>query len=163
MTVLQRLYASGGDAVLIPTIELTCSAWDAPLRICHGFDDVTATDENGVSKLYRAGAIEVALPKRDTSGTQVLVFAIDNVTGSAQRLIDQALEAAARMQLVFRQYVSTDLSAPADRALRFEVRDVTMEGSVVQVSAAFFDLINTAWPRNYYTADFAPGLKYFQR
>ena len=163
MTILQRLYASGGDAVLIPTIELLCAAWDEPLRICHGFDDVTALDEDGASKHYRAGAIEIALPKRDTSGTQVLVFAIDNVTGSAQRLLDQALEASARVQLVYRQYVATDLSAPADRPLRFEVRDVTMEGGVVQVSAAFFDLINTAWPRKYYTADFAPGLKHFQR
>ena len=25
-----------------------------------------------------------------------------------------------------------------------------------------FDLINTAWPRNFYTLDFAPGLKYFR-
>ena len=37
-----------------------------------------------------------------------------------------------------------------------------MEGTILKVNAAFFDMINTAWPRKFYTADFAPGLKYFQ-
>jgi hypothetical protein len=35
-----------------------------------------------------------------------------------------------------------------------------MQGSVIQIQAGFFDLLNTAWPRDKYTASFAPGLKY---
>ena len=163
MTILQRLYASGGTEVLIPTVELTCAAWPESLRLCHGFEDVTAVDEEGISKTYEAGAIEIALPKIDTSGTQLLTFGLDNVDGRAQRLQDEALEARQRVRLTLRQYLSTDLSAPAERPLRFDVRDIAMEGSSVRVTAAFFDLINTAWPRVYYTADFAPGIQYFQR
>lgn len=163
MTILSRLYASGGTEVLIPTLELECTAWAAPERICHGFEDITATDENGVAKTYQAGGIQLALPKRDTTGTQLLTFAVDNVSGRAQQLLDASIEAQARVRLTFRQYLSTDLSAPADRPLKFDVRDMVMQGSVVQITAAFFDLINTAWPRRYYTAEFAPGIKYFVR
>lgn len=163
MTILRRLYASGGTEVLIPTLELTCDAWDGAERICHGFSDVTAVDENGVSKTYRAGGIEIALPKIDTTGSQMLTFAIDNVSGRAQQLVDLSTDLQQKISITFRQYISTDLSAPADNPLHFVVRDVVMEGSIVQLSAEFFDMINTAWPRNYYTADFAPGIKYFSR
>lgn len=163
MTILSRLYASGGTEVLIPTLELTCSAWDGAERICHGFTDVTALDEHGVSKTYRAGGIEIALPKVDTTGTQVLTFAVDNVSGRAQQLVDLSTDAQQKILLTFRQYISTDLSAPADNPLHFVVRDVAMEGTIVQLFAEFFDMINTSWPRNHYTADFAPGIKYFVR
>ena len=104
----------------------------------------------------------MALPKRNTAGTQVLTFAIDNVTGQAQQLVDQALESGARIYLTFRHYLSSDKSAPAETPLRFVVRDGSMEGSTLQVNAAFYDAINTAWPRRFYTASFAPGLRYFK-
>ena len=54
------------------------------------------------------------------------------------------------------------VTAPASRPLKFVVRDGSMRGGTIQINAAFFDLINTAWPRNFYTLDFAPGLKYFR-
>ena len=31
MTILERVFASGGTEVVIPTLEITCSAWSAPL------------------------------------------------------------------------------------------------------------------------------------
>jgi hypothetical protein len=80
----------------------------------------------------------------------------------AQKLIDQAIESGERVTLIFRHYLSSDLSAPAEPPYRFVVREGGMEGSTLNVSAAFFDMINTAWPRNFYTADFAPGIKYLR-
>lgn len=162
MTILESVFASGGKDVVIPTLELTCSAWDASVLICNGFENHTCVTEDDRTLTFIAAGIDVALPKRDTSGTQVLTFAIDNVTGEAQRLIDAALDAGAMIHLTFRHYLASDKSAPAARPLRFVVRDGSMQGSAVQLNAAFFDLINTAWPRNFYTADFAPGLKYFR-
>lgn len=162
MTILERVFASGGTEVVIPTLELICDAWAAPILICSGFEDHTCTTEDARSLTFKAAGIEVALPKRDTSGTQVLTFAIDNVTGEAQRLIDAALEARQMIHLVFRHYLSSDKSAPAANPLRFVVREGSMSGTSVQIKAAFFDLINTAWPRRFYTASFAPGLRYFK-
>lgn len=162
MTILERVFASGGTEVVIPTLEITCSAWAAPILLCNGFEDHTCVTEDARTLTFIAAGIDVALPKRNTAGTQVLTFAIDNVTGEAQQLIDQALDAGAMMHLTYRAYLSTDKSVPAERPLKFVIRDGGMEGSAVQINAAFFDLINTAWPRHFYTADFAPGLRYFK-
>lgn len=162
MTILETVFASGGNDVVIPTLELTCDAWAAPILICGGFENHTCTTEDDRVLTFQAAGIEVALPKRDTSGTQMLTFAIDNVTGEAQRLIDTALEAGEMIHLTFRHYLSSDKTAPAANPLKFVVREGSMRGSSVQINAAFFDLINTAWPRRFYTADFAPGLRYFK-
>jgi hypothetical protein len=161
MTILERVFASAGNEVIIPTLEITCSAWTSPLLLCNGFEDKTCITEDARTLTFIASGIQVALPKRDISGTQMLTFAIDNVTGQAQQLIDSALESGAMVYLTFRHYLSSDLTAPAEPPLKFIVRDGSMDGSVLSVNAAFFDLINTAWPRVYYTADFAPGLRYF--
>jgi hypothetical protein len=161
MTILERVFASGGTEVVIPTLELSCAAWDAPILLCNGFENHICTTEDARTLTFVASAIAVALPKRNTQGTQNLTFAIDNVTGEAQHLIDTALDAQEMVHLTFRHYLSTDKSAPAEPPLKFVVKSGEMEGSALRVTAAFFDMINTAWPRNFYTADFAPGLKYF--
>lgn len=159
MTILEQVYASGGD-VIISTIELSCPAWGESVLICNGFEDQTVTTETSVTLTFTAAGIDVALPKKNSSGAQTLTFAIDNVTGEAQSLIDQALESEERITLIFRTYLASDLSSPADTPLRMTVIGGTMRGSGVQIQAGFFDLINTAWPRDVYTAKFAPGLRY---
>ncbi|MES2868954.1 MAG: DUF1833 family protein [Pseudomonadota bacterium] len=160
MTALETLYASGGQAVIIPTLELFCTPWAAPIYICQGFDDITATTEDGVTATFTAAGFAAALPKRDNSGNQTLTFAIDNVTGEAQKLIDQALDARAKIGLVFRIFLSTDFGAPAERPYRMTVLNGFMQGASVQLNAGYFDLINLAWPRRKYTLAFAPCLRY---
>jgi hypothetical protein len=160
MTALETLYASGGKAVIIPTLELFCTPWAAPIYICQGFEDITAKTEAGVNAKFTAVGFAAALPKRDNSGNQMLTFAIDNVTGEAQQLIDRALEARAKIGLVFRIFLSTDLTTPADRPYRMTVLNGFMEGASVQLNAGYFDLINLGWPRRKYTLAFAPCLRY---
>jgi hypothetical protein len=162
MTVLERVFASGGTEVVIATLELTCAAWSAPILLCNGFENHTCTTEDARTVTFVASAIAVALPKRNTQGTQLLTFSIDNITGEAQQLIDQALDANEQVHLTFRHYLSSDKTAPAEPPLKFVVKEGSMQGAQLNVSAAFFDMINTAWPRNFYTAEFAPGLKFFR-
>lgn len=160
MTALETLYASGGKAVIIPTLELFCTPWAAPIYLCQGFEDITAKTEAGVTAKFTASGFAAALPKRDNSGNQMLTFAIDNVTGEAQQLIDQALEARASIGMVFRIFISTDLTAPAERPYRMKVLSGFMQGPSVQLNAGYFDLINLGWPRRKYTLAFAPCLRY---
>ncbi|TCP78316.1 uncharacterized protein DUF1833 [Pseudomonas putida] len=160
MTALETLYASGGAAVIIPTLELTCPAWTYPIYLCQGFEDITARTEAGLAVRFTASGFAAALPARDNSGNQTLTFAIDNVTGEAQQLIDQALEARERITLVFRIFISSDLSAPAERPYRMTVLSGFMQGASVQLNAGYFDLINLAWPRRKYDLAFAPCLRY---
>jgi len=159
MTVLEQVYASGGD-VIIHTLELTCPAWDAPILLCKGFEDQVCITEDGRTLTFIASGIDVALPKKTNSGAQNLTFAIDNVTGEAQQQIDAALEAQERVTLMYRTYLASDLSAPAERPLRMSVLGGSIVGTQIQIQAGFFDLINVAWPRDLYTTKFAPALKY---
>lgn len=161
MSLIQQVYASGGD-VIISTLELTCPAWGFyPIAICSGFEDQTVTDENGRTLTFQGAGISIALPKKNTQGAQTLTFAIDNVTGEAQRLIDMALDAGEQITMNYRVFLASDLSAPAEGPLVFKVKDGKMQNTTVEINAGFFDMINTGWPRDLYTAEFAPGLKYF--
>ena len=162
MTILQQLCASSGTAVIIPTLELSCSSWASSILLTTGYDDVTATDENGTSKTWLASGIDIALPKRNAEGAQSLTFAIDNITGEAQSKIDAALSASATVYLTFRKYVSSDLTAPAETPLKFSVTGGTIERLQVQITAGFMSMTDYAWPRDVYNSTFAPGLKYLQ-
>lgn len=158
MAAIEQAYASGGD-VILTTLELTCSAWAEPVRICDGFEDQTVTLETAAPATFTAAGIDVSLPEKSSRGGAVLNFAIDNVTGEAQRLLDEAFAAQSQVDLTLRTYLAGNLSAP-EEVLTLIVRGGTMQGASAQIQAAFFDLINTSWPRNLYTAEFAPGLKY---
>lgn len=160
MSLLETVYASAGDNVIIRTIELTCPAWGESIRIAQGFEDLTLRDEFGVDKLFLGGAIDIALPKKEATGVQNLAFAIDNVTGIAQRRIDEALEAEETITLIHRVYLASDLTAPAEAPFVATVLSGQCDGTTVQVSAGFYDLINSSWPRDLYTLNFAPCLKY---
>jgi hypothetical protein len=162
MTVLERVFASSGTEVIIRTLEITNVNWPTSILLCDGFEDQSCVTEDNRNLLFVASGIEVSLPKKGTDGNQSLNFVIDNVNGEAQRLIDMALESGQRINLVFRHYLSSDLTAPAEPPYRFVVKGGGMEGSAMTVSATFFDIINTAWPRKFYTADFAPGVKYIK-
>ncbi|MNZ68366.1 hypothetical protein D3C78_866310 [compost metagenome] len=93
-------------------------------------------------------------------GAQTLTFAIDNVTGDAQAKIDAALEAEERVTLTFRIYLESDMAAPAETPYRMTVQGGAVSGASVQIKAGYYDLLNTAWPRDVYSLKFAPALRY---
>ncbi|PTV57979.1 DUF1833 family protein [Pseudomonas putida] len=159
MTALEIVYASGGDDI-VPTLEISCPAWDKTLYLVQDFEDFRATTEAGKTVTFLASAIDVALPAKDNSGAQTLTFVIDNVTGEAQRLIDTSLEAEARVTIVYREYLYSIPGEPADRPYRMTSFGGTMDGPTIQVEAGYYDLINMMWNRFRYTTDFAPGLTY---
>lgn len=159
--LLDIVYASAPtDQVLIPTLEILHPAFD-PIRICAGFEDITATLETGQTVTFLAGGIDISLPARDSTGQQNLTFAIDNVTGEAQRAVDAATDAGGQVTIIYRSYLHTDLSVPAEPPLTMTMAGAAFEGGRVQVQATYYDLLGTSWPRMRYTSDFSPGLKYF--
>lgn len=159
-TLLERVYASAGSEVIIDTIELACPAWTESMYIVKGYEDMTLGLDGITFKEFMAAPIAIALPKKNNQGNQTLNFAIDNVTGQAQRLIDTALEAGSRITLTFRRYLNTDLSQPSEKPFYAAVLGGSVSGTTVQIEAGFQDILNYAWPRDLYTSVFAPGLRY---
>lgn len=160
MNPLDILRSSGGTDVEIPTIELSSSAWADSLYLCAGFFDQTFTLETGDAVLFQASGLDAALPKKDNQGTQVLGVAIDNVRGEAQRRLDAAKSAGAKVFITYRLYLESDPSAPAERPMTLEVLSFSAEGPTVELQGGYFNLVGSAWPRFRYTSDFSPGIKY---
>lgn len=160
MTILNQLRASGGTDAIINTIELQCDAWPSSVVLCDGFQNLNITTESGVALQATATGMDVALPKKDASGAQSLRFAVDNVRGDVARLVRLAVADSAEVRLIYRSYVSSDLGQPDDNPLHMIVRQCILQGGMADITAGFFDLIDTQFPRDVYNSEFAPGLKY---
>jgi hypothetical protein len=111
MTILNRLYASSGPEVIIETLQINIG--DEVHYLCNGYDDITATTENGDTVEFKACAMDVALPARNDDGTQDLKFALCNVDGKVSTAIRNAINNLNSASLTYRSFISTDLAAPA--------------------------------------------------
>ena len=146
--------------MIIDTIELACPAWVESLYIVKGYEDMTLGLDGVVFKTFMAAPIAIALPKKSNQGNQTLSFAIDNVTGQAQKLIDSALFFSQRITLTFRRYLNVDLTSPSEKPFYATVLGGSVIGTTVQIDAGFVDALNYAWPRDVYNTVEFPGLKY---
>lgn len=158
MTILNRLYASSGSEVLIETLEIQVG--DNTYWMTKGWDDVTATLENGSIVTFTACAIDIALPARNADGTQDLKFAIGNIDGVVSAAIREALSNISRAYLTYRCYLSTDLTAPAASPYTLAIKSGYWTSTEVQITAGYMNVLDTAWPRFRYTLPHFPGLRY---
>jgi hypothetical protein len=102
----------------------------------------------------------LVLPTRTNSPNQKLVFALDNVMGECQRLVDQALAANEKIFLTFRRYLEGNLYGPAEQPFRATVLSGGMLGTTVQLDAGFQNLLDYRWPRDGYDIISYPDLAY---
>ncbi|MEI9881418.1 DUF1833 family protein [Atlantibacter hermannii] len=160
MTILNRLYASGGDEIIIDMLQITFggqSYW-----LTRGWDDITVTLENGAIATFTGSAIDVALPARNADGTQDLKFAISNIDGVVSTAIRNALDNLSDAGLTFRRYVSTDLTAPVTPPFTLAIKEGYWTATEVQITAGYMNILDTSWPRFRYTLPLFPGLRYLQ-
>ncbi|AJF73529.1 ArsR family transcriptional regulator [Raoultella ornithinolytica] len=158
MTILNRLYASSGSEVIIETLQINIGS--TVYFFCKGYEDITATVENGDVLTFSAAGIDIALPARNSDGTQDLQFAISNIDGEVSTAIRKALENLEIGSLTYRQYVSTDLSAPATVPYTLAIKSGSWTATQAQITAGYMNVLDTAWPRFRYTLNEFPGLRY---
>lgn len=158
MTVLNRLYASSGSEVIIETLQIAVGG--ATYWLTRGWDDVTATLESGVSATFTACGIDLSLPARNADGTQDLKFAISNIDGKVSNAIRDALGNQEIGTLTYRHYLSADLTAPASPPFTLTIKSGYWTSIVVQITAGYMNVLDTAWPRRRYTLPDHPGLRY---
>ena len=159
-SVLNRLYTSGGDEVIIDTLQITVggqSYW-----LTRGWEDITVSLETGNKATFTGSAIDVALPARNVDGTQDLKFAINNIEGVVSSAIRNALDNLSNATLTFRRYISTDLSAPATPPFTLAIKEGSWTATEVQITAGYMNILDTAWTRFRYTLPLFPGLRYLQ-
>lgn len=160
MTILEEVNASGGDDVIIRTLEIISDAWEDPILLATGFTDQVCTTEDGRTLTFRGVNMSITLPKKNNKGNQTLAFSVDNTTGEVSRFVDAAVEANARATVIYRTYLSSNKSAPQEKPYRLVVLSGELQGIVANLQCGYFNPIGTAWPRRFLTADYAPGLRY---
>ncbi|OJH86088.1 DUF1833 family protein [Serratia marcescens] len=158
MTILNRLYASGGTEVIIETLHIQVGGQTHYL--CKGWEDITAVLETGETVTFTACALDIALPARNADGTQDLKLAISNVDGVVSGAIRAALDNLSAATVTYRHYVSTDLSAPASAPFVLAIKGGSWTALEVQITAGYMNVLDTAWPRRRYTLPDYPGLRY---
>ena len=120
--VLNRLYSSGGTEILHGTLEIT----DGKARhfLTDGYEDLEVGLETGGLATFIACGISIALPKRGSDGKQDLKFALCNIDGSVSGFLRAALKDRREINLVYREYISTDLAYPS-KILRYKAVSYT--------------------------------------
>lgn len=161
MSAYTEWLASGGPQYLIETLEIKRDSTES-LFYCAGYEDVTATDENGREITFIASPLQIALRKTDNSGSQAVTFGFQNVTSEVQQYVDAAIEADEQVRVIYRCWLSDDLSAPADVPLNAIVTDAGIEGDVATVETQNFGLVDTNVWRDKYVPDKYPGIRYAQ-
>lgn len=155
---LSVLYSSSGPDVILDTLQINIGT--SKIYLVKAYYDVVATIENGEKVTFSAAGIDVALPKRNTDGTQDLQFAVSNIFGEVSKVVRQALNSGLAGTLIYRRYVSSDLGAPAERPYSLVIKSGQWNNTDAQIIAGYADVLDTAWPRFRYTLPFAPGLRY---
>lgn len=158
MNILERLYASSGSEVIIQTMEINIGG--TKYWLAQSYEDVTATIEDGSTQLFEACALDIALPARNSDGTQDLKFAMSNITGLVSRTIRDALKDLSGATLTHRSFISTDLTGPAEAPFSMTIKSGYWTNTEVQITAGFMNVLDTRWPRFTYTLNRFPGLRY---
>ena len=160
MTILENLYASGGTEIRVPCLSFRCEDWEA-IHICQGWDDLTATLETAEEVAFTASDFSAQLAKKSKDGNQALQFAIDASQSDALEKLDAALESGNKVYIDYREFLLSDLSAPARNVETMTVTGYSYEYPNLLFTASFHDLVNKAWPRIRYNTTIAKGLKYY--
>lgn len=161
-TILAEVNAGANAAldVILRTLELTCPAWDAPVFICTGFEDVTAVTEDSRTVTFIGANIDIALAAKNNKGNQTLAFSVDNTTGEVSQRVDQAIGGDARVTCIYRTYLSGNLTAPAEKPYVLSLLSGSIQGIEAQLQTGYFNMIGVAWPRKLYTVNEYPALRY---
>ncbi len=159
MTEVAVWYASAPTSeVAIAPIEVLVPGKE-PIRICDGFEDHWL-GVDGVMRFFKAASLSVSLPAKNTTGQQTLRFGFPAEGGTAQRYVDDALAAGEVVTMVYRMYLASDTTAPAERPRVMTVVGGQFEGGEAIFEGSYYDILNSRWPRDSYTVETAPGIQY---
>ncbi len=163
---IAEAYASAPvDVVILHTLEFRHPAFTAPLRVVLGYDNLTAVLEAGApvnpseSVEFVAYAFDTKLPDVASGRMPEMEINIDNIDEVIEEQIELAAGSAEKIEVTYRPYLSTDLSAPhMDPPLTLTLTSVQATTFQVQARAGFRNLGNIGFPNQDYTAERFPGL-----
>lgn len=156
--LLRQWFAAGGAAVRYETIQLSHPSFQRPYYLINGNEPLTATLETGDSVEWEPIAMQLKLPEKGVQGRESLQISIDGISRDILLELEaQANGARAPIELVYREYLDTDLSGPQD-IRRLTLRNPRCNASRITAEASFLDAVNAPFPRINYTSTSHPWL-----
>ena len=163
---LKEAYASApSNLVIYHTLELYHPAFSSPIRVVRDYDnlvarlEVTAPNNPGEQVTFIAFNFDFTKPEVSSQGVPQITITMDNVDRAIVANIEQALTTMDLVTLVYREYISTNLTAPQNNPpLTMNVIGVTADVFTVTAIASFPNLMNRRFPSTGYDAQTFPGL-----
>ena len=163
---IKEAYASAPAGVVIyNTIELRHPAFDAPIRVVRDTVDLSATLEASAPAnpstlvTFVAFAFDFSKPEVNATGIPQITIEIDNVDRSIVASIEKALTTTDLVQCTYREFISTDLTAPQNNPpLSMTIISVSATTLRVTAVASFPNLMNIRFPKTEYDTTVFPGL-----
>jgi hypothetical protein len=163
---LREAYASApANLVIYHTLELRHPAFTTPIRVVRDYVDLVATLESSApvdpatSVTFVAFSFDFTKPEVSSVGVPQITITMDNVDRSIVANIEAALTTSDLVQVTYREYISSDLSAPQNNPpLSMTITSVTADVFKVTAVAGFPDLMNRRFPSQEYSTEVFPGL-----
>lgn len=162
MKAIEIAYASApADDPIIHSLQLINPDFDTgEFCLCSGFDDLDMGLESGKQKQFFAMGLGIQLPERSITGRMDLSFGIGNITGYIRQQMLKAKNGKHETQLIYRPYLASDLSFPANPPLRMTVVGYADDRQTATILASFRNLMDRRWPSVLFTPQKYPGVKY---
>lgn len=147
------------------TLEIWHPSFDAPVRIVANVgDDMNFSLENGApfdggqSVLFTACPLSVGWPEVRQGQVPQSKVSIDNVNRLLMPKIREALKIRAYITIIFRQYLSSDLTVPAYGPVGFLLKEVQAVAATITGNVVVSMLTAKGFPKqdkNYTTTQFS--------
>jgi len=153
------------EAVILHTLEFRHPDFVAPIRVVQDHAALAATLESDAplnpaeEVSFQAFSFDVQLPDASADRMPEMVIGIDNVDQQIEDAIETAAGSSDKIEVTYRPYLSTDLSAPhMDPPVTLQLTHVEADVFKVTARAGFRNLGNIGFPSQDYPAARFPGL-----
>ena len=127
--------------------------------LVQGFHNITAKLETGKDVEFQAMCFNIELPPVDTSAVPEITIEIDNVSREIGKHLDNAASSQYKTELVYRPYLSTDLTTPQMiPPVRLTVTEISGDVYKITAKARMTDIGNKTFPNETYRLSKFMGL-----
>lgn len=163
---LKEAYASAPSAeVILHTLELRHPSFTQPLRVVNDHATLSARLEASAPANpstwvdFVPFSFRFRLPDVQSTGMPELEVEIDNVSAEVLAYIDQAAQSTSLIELTYRPFLASDLTAPQmDPPITLVLHDVEVSIFSIRARASFGEYGNRRFPGETYDAQRFPGL-----
>ena len=147
------------DVIIFNTIEIRQVGVQDSVFLVKSKSPLIAYDDDSGELTFLPANFDFTLPPQNEEGFVSLNIAIDNINRVASDFVDRARSTKVPVEIIYRPYLSTDLSAPQmNPPLVLYLRDIQVTAMQVVGRATFMDVVNKKFPSELYTRARFPAL-----